>query len=128
MLTPPKTETGRRVVPIPATLWGELKKYAKTFSGLNPHNLLWHNASGHPINPRADARAWHEALIKAELPPAPPYVSRRTTATLLLEAGVSEEVRIALMGHSSAAAQRKYVHVNQDRAREALSNLDVLLA
>jgi mRNA-degrading endonuclease toxin of MazEF toxin-antitoxin module len=51
------------------------------------------------------------------------HEARHTTATLLLEAGVSEAVIIAIMGHSSIAVTRGYQHVSQTLARKAMDDV-----
>lgn len=53
-----------------------------------------------------------------------PYVSRHTTATLLSQANVPEEIRMQIMGQSSAVAHRGYAHIDQTETRKALANLD----
>jgi site-specific recombinase XerD len=55
------------------------------------------------------------------------HAIRHSTATILQAAGVDEPTRMRLMGHSSAASQRGYVHVDQTQTRLALQNLNQLL-
>ncbi|MFF2454097.1 tyrosine-type recombinase/integrase [Isoptericola sp. NPDC058082] len=52
-----------------------------------------------------------------------PHEARHTTATILLEAGVSEHVVIAIMGHASIITSRGYQHVSQSLARRALDDV-----
>ena len=66
-------------------------------------------------------------LAAAELPEITLYTSRHTAATLLQELGVSEEVRMRIMGQSSAAAHQAYVHIDQAQTRGALGKLERLL-
>lgn len=124
-LTPPKSKAGTRVVPVPAPLWEMLKQHPR---GNNPHDLVWHHDDGRPISPRDDYDNWQAALKAAGLPPAPLHVARHTTATLLLIAGVDEATRMQILGHSSAAAQRGYAHIDQTLARRAMTALDQLLS
>ncbi len=51
--------------------------------------------------------------------------NRHTTATLLLQLGVPEPVRIAIMGHSSHAPTTTtvYEHVGDEQTRIALSQV-----
>lgn len=124
-LTRPKTKAGIRIVPIPLPLWYMLEKHPR---GENPHDLVWHTPDGRPIHPRDDHHNWTAALKAAGLPHAPPYVSRHTTATLLLQAGVPEDIRMAILGHVSITAHRGYAHVDQTMTRQAMTALDQLLA
>jgi integrase len=125
-LTPPKTKKGTRIVPIPAPLWAMLEQLNR--GGDNPHDLVWHNPDGSPIDRYSDYDAWQAALATAGLPAAPLHVARHTTASLLLTAGVPEDVRMAILGHAGAQVQRAYAHVDQTVARKAMAALDQLLS
>jgi integrase len=126
VLTRPKTQAGYRVVPLPLPLWEMLRRMPQAET--NPHGLVWHHEDGRPLGPRDDYGNWQEALTAAELPAAPLHVARHTTATLLLEAGVSEQVRMQILGHTSVQVTRGYAHVDQKLAREAMRSLDNLLS
>lgn len=126
-LTRPKTRAGTRIVPIPAPLWAMLQTHPH--GDKNPHSLVWHYPDGRPINPRDDYTAWQMALAAAGLPPAPLHIARNTCATLLAEAGVPEDIRMAVLGQVSITAHRSYVYLgDQVLKREAMGNLDELLA
>jgi integrase len=120
--TPPKTQGGVRVVPLIEPLRLLLTSLRSTDTAPNPHNLVFHEPNGRPVRPERDWRMWRQLLDDAGLD-ASRYVSRGTTATLLLEAGVPEEVRMAIMGHSSVAAHRAYIHVDQAPKLRALETL-----
>lgn len=126
--TRPKTKTGTRVVPIVAPLLSMLAIHRdNTAHQLNPHGLVWHWPDGRPISPTDDQANWTALLKAAKLPHAEIHAARHTTATLLQSVGVPEDVRMRIMGQSSAAAQRMYVHVDQSQTRAALSKLTDLL-
>jgi integrase len=124
-LTRPKTQAGTRIVPLPAPLWAMLKTHPQGMH--NVHDLVWHHSDGRPVGPRDDYDNWQAALNTAGLPPAPLHVARNTTATLLLEAGVPEDIRMAILGHVSVTAQRAYAHVDVSLARQHMTALDQLL-
>lgn len=124
-LTKPKTKAGTRIVPIPAPLWAMLEQHLR--GDVNPHDLVWHHPDGRPLNPRDDYKNWQRALETAGLPAAPLHVARHTTATLLLEAGVPEDIRMQILGHSSVTATRGYAHIDQTLARQAMTALHQLL-
>lgn len=126
VLTRPKTRAGWRVVPLPEPLWLLLMDPVLR-EGPNPHNLVWHHQDGRPLRPREDYRNWQDALKAADLPAAPLHVARHTTATLLAEAGVPEQVRMEILGQSAVAAHRGYVHMDVAHRREALAALNDLL-
>jgi integrase len=125
-LTRPKTSAGYRVVPLVAPLAAAMRRLS-TNGSTNPFDLVWTQPDGHPIQPRADHRAWKQLLGQAGVPDAPLHAARHTTATLLQAGGVDEDTRMRIAGHSSAAAHRGYVHVSLNAARAALDNLAVLM-
>jgi integrase len=124
-LTAPKTRAGTRIVPIPAPLWALLQIHPHGED--NPHDLVWHHDDGRPISPRDDYTNWQAALKTAGLPPAPLHIARNTAATLLAEAGVPEDIRMAILGQVSITAHRSYVYRDQEQNRKAMSALDQLL-
>jgi integrase len=125
LLTRPKTKAGTRIVPIPAPLWAMLEKHYESTDA--EHSLVWCNEDGHPISPRDDYDNWQSALKTAGLPPAPLHVARNTCATLLAEAGVPEDIRMAILGQVSITAHRSYVYRDQAQTRQAMTALDQLL-
>lgn len=151
VLTRPKSKAGTRVVPIAGPLLALLRAHRAATAGQpNPHNLVWHDGAGRPIHPRERHRAWEDAAEAAglakqkaipnpprgvrakrgrqwEVRPPAPYVSRHTAATLLMEAGVPQEVRMQIMGHSSMEAHVGYIHVGQGPKRAAIAALEGLL-
>lgn len=123
--TRPKSKAGIRVVPILPPVVQMLAQH-KT-PGVNPHNLVWHHEDGRPWSPTDDARAWKQLLETAGVEHVGVHAIRHSTATILQAAGVDEATRMRLMGHSSAASQRGYVHVDQTQTRAALTHLKALL-
>lgn len=120
--TRPKSKAGIRVVPLLPPVVDILKAH-KGQDKDNPHNLVWHHPDGRPWSPTEDARAWKNLLIAAEVDHVGVHVIRHSTATILQSAGIDEMTRMALMGHSSAASQRGYVHVDRSGVRKSLDAL-----
>jgi len=114
------------VVPLPVPLAAIFKTYMET-TPPNRFGLMWVSPAGNPIDNKTDNEAWHAALARAGVPDTRLHDARHTTATLLLEMGVEESVRMAIMGQSTVAAQRVYAHADLGIARKALGNLDILL-
>lgn len=125
-LTRPKTKSSIRLTPIPVPLAAILEVYLKS-TPPNKFGLVWVTPTGKPIPAKTDNEAWHAALRAATVPDARLHDARHTTATLLMEMGVEEAVRMQIMGQSTVAAQRIYAHTSLDLARKALGNLDGLL-
>lgn len=128
--TRPKTEAGKRAVPLVPAFVKLLREHAERVEP-NPHNLVWHHTDGRPISPTDSFELWQELLVLAGVTTLgktiPWYSARHSAATILQEVGVAEEVRMKIMGQSSVAAHRKYIHVDQSQARAALGMLGDLL-
>lgn len=124
--TRPKSEAGERKIRIRPGLAALLRTHAQQ-GGDNPHQLVWHHFDGRPIGPREDHSAWSALLKAAKVDHVKLHVARHTTSTLLRTAGVDEQTRMELIGHSSEDAQRIYAHADLDRHDEAMANLDGLL-
>lgn len=124
--TRPKTSAGTRVVPIVEPLRVMLEKHQQRPEP-NPHNLVWHRPDGRPLTRHDDVRHWGMVLDAAKLPRVDVYAIRHSTGTLLQELGVPAETRMAIMGQSSVAAHRAYIHVDQSQAKTALGKLEELL-
>lgn len=122
--TRPKTEKGKRIVPIVPPLLDLLREHReRTADQPNPHGLVWHWPDGRPIAPKQEWKLWVELLDMADVPRIDQYSTRHTTGTLLDELGVPEDVRMQIMGHSSKVAHRSYIHVDRTRTRAALAKL-----
>ena len=127
-LTRPKTARGVRMVPIPEPMRAFFLIRRDLAAGPNPHGLVWHRDDGRPVDPSDDHLAWHAALTAAGLPSVPLHAARHTTATLLLEAGVSEHVVQQIIGHSQVMTTRGYQMVRDPLAVEAMGRLGQMLA
>lgn len=125
--TKPKSKAGSRIVPLLPLMVEALKALKKLDTGENPHNLVWHHADGRPITPETFHAAWKELLTEAEVDDAPAHSVRHTCATLLQAAGVDDQTRELLLGHSSAAVTRAYVHIDTTRQRAAVGGLAELM-
>lgn len=126
-LVRPKSKAGWRVIPLVPWATAALRRWQQ-ISPPSPHGLVWPNAKGGPANIRHDTAEWQAIQGTASIGhPAGRYYHgheiRHSTATLLMELGVSESVIIAILGHSSILTSRGYMHRGTDQAREALSKV-----
>lgn len=124
--TRPKTKSGTRVVDLTPPALQLLRLHAGQDSP-NPHNLVWRYPDGRPVAPKDDGSRWGELLKQAGMAAAPLHSIRHSTASMLQAAGVDEPTRMAIMGQSSVAAHRGYLHVERTQTRAAVANLDALL-
>lgn len=128
-LTRPKTKASIRLVPLPEPLRLLISEQGKNrATGPNPHNLLWHNPDGTPITHADDTRRFKALLAAAGLPDVTRHSMRATAATTLLDAGVDEATRMAILGHVTATEHRVYLDINASRIRTALANNNQLIS
>lgn len=125
-LTRPKSKTGWREVPIADELGDALAAYMRTTTP-GDAGLLFHRGDGHPIDPRDDSAGWDADLRAAGVPDVPLHSARHTTSSLLFYLDVPEQIRMQILGHSSAAVTRGYTHVTDPQARAAMNRLGGLL-
>jgi hypothetical protein len=78
---------------------------------------------GQPI--RTVKRTWATALRNAKLRPVRFHDLRHTFNTRLMEAGVLQEIRMALMGHSAGSKVHAiYTHIELPAKRKAIGKLE----
>lgn len=123
----PKSRKGWREVPMAPILADMLKAYKKEHYQPHEHDLVLLREDGTPLPPRFDAGLWKQALVSAKLPHVPLHSARHTTATLLHELGVPEQVRMQILGHASATVTQGYTHIASDEAAAAMGKLGDLL-
>jgi integrase len=80
--------------------------------------------NGRPVNPRADWQEWKDILAQADVRDARLHDARHTAATVLLLLGVHPRVVMDVMGWSTAAMQRRYMHVTEELRRDVANQLN----
>lgn len=126
-LVRPKSKAGWRVIPLVPWAADALRRW-QDITPQSPYELVWPNSKGGPANIKHDTLEWNAIQGTAEIGhPAGRYYHgheiRHSTATLLMELGVPESVRIAIMGHSSMTVTRGYEYVDTSQARRALTQM-----
>lgn len=125
-LTRPKSRAGWREVPVVGILADVLTRHLDT-APPGVAGLVLHRGDGRPCDPSQDARAWRDALAGAGLPHVPLHSARHTCASLLAALGVREDIRMQILGHSSATVTRGYTHLTGAEAREGMAALSDLV-
>lgn len=123
-----KTRGSTRVVALPPPVVAGLRARHETVLAERDryevdHDLVWCREDGRPLEASEDWRAWRDLLQACGMPHLTQHEARHTTATLLQSIGVDEATRMAIMGHSEAATQRGYAHVDLTLQRQALDAL-----
>lgn len=82
-----------------------------------------------PGAPRADWGEWKRVLDLAGAPDRPLHAARATTASLLMEAGVSDKIIAEILGHSQVQiTQKHYLHGDDRMHSAAMASLNALLS
>lgn len=126
-LVRPKSESGYRVIPLVPWMKTALESW-KLVAPESPHNLVWPQLDGSPMDDKEDRKMWRELcttagalkIVNGEPRPYDLYEARHTAATLLKRAGVDDTTIIAIMGHASILSTKAYLHTDVERTRAAL--------
>lgn len=121
-VTRSKTAEGEaREIPLTARLTELLTKPLRD----QPNGLLF-TFNKKPI--RKIKTAWKAAIRRAGIRYLRFHDLRHTHNTRLMEAGVIQDVRMALMGHSPGGTHSLYTHVELPAKREAIRKLELWIA
>jgi integrase len=127
-LTRPKTLTSFRPIPLAPQLAQILAQWRRVHPPTgNAIDLLFTTPDGRPIDPDLVTKTWAAHLAALGIPHTPLHAARHTAATLLMDLGVPEQTRIAVMGHSSAVTTRGYTHITDPLMADATSKLGSLV-
>lgn len=130
VLSPTKTESSVRRIPIPDSLVHELNRHIAEFEPLEFEpgaTLLFTNSKGAPIRRNTLGDAWDRIRKKLDLPPAARgwHSLRHTYASWLIEAGLSVKTVQARLGHSSATETLEvYSHLWPDSDDDTRAAID----
>lgn len=127
-----KTESSKREIPIPQSLYSLLKKHILTQKELYLKNgltdvvpSLFTTAICSPIDAHNLRRSWERILKRADVRYRKFHNVRHTYATKLFEADVNIKTIQVLLGHSSVQTTEKiYVHVAPDIKVKAVEKIN----
>jgi integrase len=131
----PKTEKGRRNIPIPENIITELKAHRArqrqekiAFGGeFNELNLVFCSEAGTPLEPRSFIRKLHSIIEKSSIDHTNVHALRHTFATRLLEANEHPKVVQEMLGHANIAMTLDtYSHVMPEVKKAAAQKLNAL--
>jgi integrase len=133
-LVRPKTARGKRLIPLVPPMVAALRRW-QAIAPASPHGLVWPRPDGRPAKVKSDEAAWVALQDTAQVASVDGVLGRRyllhearhTCATLLMQARVPESIRIAILGHSTAAITRGYEHSSDEQTRQALQSVAELL-
>lgn len=136
-LVRPKTRAGDRWIPMVPPLRDALLEWREKCPG--DYGLVWPNLTGkkaatigRPREDKPDRAMWKTLCARAKAfkndgRTYDLYEARHTAATMLRDAGASDEVITLIMGHSTILSTKAYVHVSMERASKSLGVVSDLL-
>nr|WP_018086887.1 site-specific integrase [Desulfurispora thermophila] len=136
LFSEPKTESGKRSIPLLPEVVQELKKHRarqaqeKLFFGqeYQDQNLVFATPLGTPIEPRNFHRKHSQVLRKAGLRHVRLHDLRHTFATILLQEGENPENLRDLLGHTKTSTTLDlYCHSTLEGKKKAVSKLQGVL-
>ena len=136
VLLEPKTERSRRTLVLPEVAVTALRAHRtrqrmeRLVAGSRWHDTghVFTTTVGTPIEAARVTRAFHAALIRADLPPSRFHDLRHAAATYLLAQGFTLEDVKNLLGHSSITlTSNTYGHVLERRQEQVAAGMDAVL-
>jgi integrase len=132
---PPKTDAGKRVLPLDRTLIAQLAAFRELQAAerltagpaYQDDGYVLCNELGEPSDPARLRRVWYRLMREAGVPKVKPYTaSRHAAGSYLSRQGVSPAIIAAWLGHTDASfTMRTYVHA---RPEDLAAARDVLAA
>ena len=118
----PKSRRSRRTVPMPKHLAADLERLV---SKSGPDRAVFTAPEGGPLNYATwRNRVFKPAVTAAKLVGVTPHTTRHTTASWLVQAGVSLYQVQQLLGHESPMTTQRYAHLAPDAFDAVSSVLD----
>ncbi len=131
----PKTNAGKRTIPLPFSVIGELEAHKKrqllekmeARKVYTDNDLVFCNEIGNPTEPATIAQKFYKLIKKAGIDKANFHALRHTYATRLLEANEHPKVVQEILGHSDISMTlNTYSHVMPEIKKAAAQKIDFL--
>lgn len=122
-LVRPKTGKGRRTIPDRALDARRTQPVAARLQTERSRPGVARPVRSPDARDEIHRAAWRDLCAAAGVDAHDLYSCRRTTVTLLTEAGVQPEVIRAIVGHASAASTATYTHIQMTSIRRASAGL-----
>ena len=118
IVSPPKSQTSAREIPIPAGVFSMLKN----MQGADEHYII--SGSTKPTEPRTMQYHFAKILKNADLPSVRFHSLRHCMASAAIEAGFDVKTLAEILGHARIElTMNLYVHSNIDRKRRCMDKL-----
>lgn len=124
----PKTAAGRRRVPLPASVAGELERHLERWAGPGADGLLFVGAKGGPLRRHVFSAEFRAARVATAMPDIRYHDLRHSALTMLAATGATVAELQAHAGHASPVAALRYQHATEGRARELAALIDRVIS
>ena len=118
IVSPPKSQTSAREIPIPAGVFSMLKR----MQGDDEHYIV--SGSTKPAEPRTMHYHFAKILKNVDLPSVKFHSLRHCMASAAIEAGFDVKTLAEILGHARIElTMNLYVHSNMERKRKCMDKL-----
>ena len=125
VLTPPKSEAGRRTVALPAFVLHAIVDHLRDHVGAAPDSPVFTRPSGLPLRRQDLSHAWTDVCVELGLEGIRVHDVRHHAATVIARnPDVTLRELMATIGHSSHVAALRYQHSTAERSRVIADYLD----
>ena len=120
VLTPPKSEAGRRTVALPAFVLRALEHHFQDYVAAPADSFVFTRPTGLPLRRQDLSHAWTTACAAVGIEGVRPHDLPRHAATVIARnPNVTLRELMATIGHSSHVAALRYQHATAERSKES---------
>jgi integrase len=125
VLTPPKSEAGRRTVALPTFVLRALEHHLEDYVAAPVDSFVFTRPTGLPLRRQDLSHAWTAACAVVGIEGVRPHDLRHHAATVIARnPNVTLRELMTTIGHSSHVAALRYQHATAERSREIATYLD----
>ena len=129
VLTPPKSEAGRRTVVLPSFVLAALEDHLRDYVAAQVDAVVFTRPTGLPLRRQDLSHAWKAACTDVGVEGVRPHDLRHHAATVIARnPNVTSRELMATIGHSSHVAALRYQHATAERSREIAAYLDDVIS
>ena len=129
VLTPPKSEAGRRTVALPGFVLQALEDHLRDFVAPATEAFVFTRPTGRPLRRQDLSHEWRAACAAVGIDGVRPHDLRHHAATVIARnPNVTLRELMATIGHSSHVAALRYQHATAERSREIADYLDGVIS
>jgi len=124
VLTPPKSEAGRRTAVLPSFVLAALEDHLRDYVAAPVDAIVFTRPTGLPLRRQDLSHAWKAASTAVGVQGVRPHDLRHHAATIARKPNVTLRELMATIGHSSHIAALRYQHATAERSKEIVAYLD----